>query len=190
MTGLLDDDRDQLPDFLDFIVINGDPCPGKCTVQKPNSPRGWDERQGYGMSGATLAPKGDPLAKFSVLVEIWSGTDYLIWKEFCAKHFTKNVVKGGGLGSPPRALGIYHPELAAPPISISEVVVEDIISNGQDEDGLWSWEIKFIQYRAPVKITQKPTGAVPAASNDAPTATTAIQRENVQLAQTLNGLAK
>jgi len=36
-----------------------------------SNPRGWDVRQGYGTSGATVVYTGDGLAKFSIKVFLW-----------------------------------------------------------------------------------------------------------------------
>lgn len=187
MTGMLDSNRDALPDSADTIVVNGEKCPGKCTVQTPNSPRGWDERNGYGMSGATLAPKGDPLATFKVLVEVWKGDDYVAWKAFAAKYFSKTVKNSPGSVTP-KALGIYHPELAAPPISISSVVVLDFTSHGVDDDGLWSGVLDFKEYRKPIQVPQKPVSAIAAAGTTPPTAQTEAQKVIQERLQTIDGL--
>lgn len=168
----------------DFIYLAGDKSPGKVTIRGANSPRGWDIRKGYGLSGATVVPSGDELAEGIVcLFEFWLPEQIDEWIAFAAKHLDKSVrLVPGSLK--PKALGIYHFVLAAPPIRITEVVVKDCTQLEQDEFGLWSCEATFLQYRKPKPALAPPSAAIPAAGTAAPTALDAADREmQAKLAQ-------
>lgn len=161
----------------DFILIAGDKSPGKVTLRGANSPRGWDIRKGYGLSGATVVPSGDELADGIVaLFEFWTADQISDWYAFAAKYLDKAVrLVPGSLV--PKALGIFHPVLAAPPIRITEVVVKDCTALEQDEFGGWSCEAHFLQYRKPKPALQAPSAAIPAAGVAAPTALDAADLE-------------
>lgn len=163
----------------DYVLINGEKSPGKAIVQRANSPRGWDERGGYGLNGATLIPKGDPLATFSVRFEFWDPAEMPAWYAYAAKYFDKSVRFNPGTTTS-RALGIYHPILAAPPIRITQVVVLDANGLDKSDDGLWFCEVFFKQYRKPKLAAAPPQAAIPAAAASTPTATDAAQVEMQQ----------
>ena len=154
-----------------YILINGDVSPGKAIVRVgPGvSPRGWDERNGYAMSGATLVPKGNPLGVFSVRFEFWDPTQMPAWYAFAAKYFDESVRFNPG-SIQPRALGISHPILEAPPLRITEVVVTDATGLDQEDGGLWWCEVFFKRFRKAVPAKQPPLAAIPAAATATPTA--------------------
>lgn len=171
----------------DYVVIGGDASPGKCTIRNLNSPREWDIRQGYGLSGATVVPKGDALSRFSVLFEFWDETQIALWYSFASKYFDKaaRLVPGSRV---PKALGIEHPILSAPPHRITEVVVEDVSGLEQDEEGKWSTEVFFLQYRKPKPALSPPDASIPATTPATPTAEDAADREMAEKLKTLKGL--
>lgn len=161
----------------DYVLINGEKSPGKAIVQRPNSPRGWDERKGYALTGATLVPTGNPLAEFSILFQFWDPADMPAWYAYAAKYFDESVRFNPGTMQP-RALGINHPILAAPPIRITAVVVVDAVAHGMiEETGLWQWEIFFKRYRKTKIAPPAPIAAIPAAATSKPTAQDAADIE-------------
>jgi hypothetical protein len=171
----------------EYIMIGGDPSPGKCTIRGANSPRGWDERKGYALSGATLVPTGDELATFEILFEFWDETQIPLWYSYAAKYFDKAVrLIPGSLV--PKALGIEHPILSAPPIRITEVVVVDATQLEQDETNGWSCVVKFKQYRRAKPALSPPDATIPAAQKPTPTAQDAADREIQEKLATLKGL--
>lgn len=182
----------------DYIMIGGDKSPGKCTIRGLNSPRGWDIRQGYGLSGATVVPKGDECSTFSVFFEFFDAggsgvqktADMLnAWYAYAAKYFDKSVrlVPGSNV---PKALGVDHPILAAPPHRVTEAVVKDVSGLEQDDNGGWSVEVFFLQYRKPKPALAAPNAAIPAAAQTAPTAEDEADREMAAKLATLKGLLK
>lgn len=172
----------------DYVLINGEKSPGKATIQRPNSPRGWDERQGYALNGATLVPKGNPLAEFSVLFEFWDPADMPAWYAYAAKYFDESVRFNPGTATP-RALGIYHPLLAAPPFRITECVVRDASAHDKTDDGKYVFEIFFKRYRKPKIAAPAPIAAIPAASTAKPVAQDAADIEMQQKLAQFQALA-
>jgi hypothetical protein len=133
---------------VDYILLSGQKSPGLADVDGASSPRKWDERAGYGLSGSTIVFTGLGLAKFSVrlrfyTVEHWAAWD--AWKELVAKP---------PVGRRPRALDIWHPHLEE--LGIKSVVVEDVLQPKQTADGEWTVEVKFIQFRLPKLTLAKP----------------------------------
>lgn len=172
--------------YADTIQIGFDTSPGKATVIHASRPSGWDERKGYGLSGATLWPKGDPLGKFSILFELWDEDDMAAWSTFYGKYFAPEakLITPGSLR--PAALTILHPVLAQ--LGLQECVVEGRGPMLKSEDGLWSQTIDFIQYRKPKPAPQPSTATIPAAAVPQPTAQSALEKEAQQLSAEFGAL--
>lgn len=178
----------------DYIVLSGGQgfgalqSPGKATILGLNKPQGWDQRKGNALSGATVVPTGEELSKFSVLVEVWEGTQYEQWKTFAALYLTRACVVLPGTVSA-KALQIVHPQINDAPFSITEVVVEDVVAKQQGEDGMFSWEIHFLEYRKPIPAIGRPSASIPTATKPAPTAQDRTIAANTARIQQLAHLA-
>jgi len=140
--------------------------PGKCEIIGASDGRKWDEQAGFGLSGAALVGGGAKLSHFAIKLTIWEpagtiGGDWSQWQIF------KKLVEKPLPGIRPPSWGIYHPQLAD--VGIDTVVVEDRTQWTQDEQGLWTMQIKFIQYRAPIIMSVKAGPGVPAGEEAAPT---------------------
>lgn len=140
-------------DLYDVIVLAGQPSPGLAIVSGAGSPRNWDERRGYGLSGAFLVFTGDGLAKFQVRLLLWEPQHFAQWEVF------SRLLARPQRGTRPKALDYYHPYHSEEPLNIKSVVVEDVLQQEQIEPGLWAQDIKFIQYRAPKPFLAKPEGS-------------------------------
>jgi hypothetical protein len=172
----------------EYVMIGGDRSPGKATIRGASSPRGWDERKGYALSGATLVPSGNPLGEFEILFEFWDETQIPLWYSFASKYFDESVRLVPGTLKP-KALGIEHPILSAPPLRITEAVVLDATQLDMDETGLWSCTVKFKRYRKALPALSPPDASIPAAQKPAPTAQDAAEREIQEKLATFRGLA-
>lgn len=150
---------DEPQDWVDFA---GKRTPGIAEVVGASSPRSWDERDSYAVSGAFLVYHGKRLSHFSVKVRLYTVED---WNDWAA--FEPVIRRLPRRGRPAQAIDISHPLLAA--IPIRAVVVEDILQPEQTGDGEWTIEIKLIEFRAPVIAQAKAEGAVatPADPEDA-----------------------
>lgn len=139
------------PGIGDQIWLAQQWSPGLCEITGANSPREWEERKGYGWSGALVIFKGIGLARFSVKLKLYTAADWRDWSLF------KPLVDKPPLGKRPRALDIWHPLLVDQ--GIYAVVVEDLGQPEQTNDGEWTIELKLVEYRFPKFGLAKPDGA-------------------------------
>lgn len=164
----------------DFVVIGGDVSPGRATILDPKREIGWDIRQAYGMNLATLVPKGNPPATFSIRFDLWDEADLPKWNAFSAKWLKYATARVPGAtdknGNPVNyAISVKHPILQAQPIALQQCVIAKIGGLNVDEEGLWGCTVDFLEYGLPVIARQAPTAAVPAAAQAQPTATSAAE---------------
>jgi hypothetical protein len=159
--------------------------PGKWTLLEADKVFGWQIQQGYGLSGAFIFPKGDPLVTVKFRGEFWSPPDYALYKEIRKQLLTKAVFTVGGalLSS---AMGIDHPELKL--LGVTSVVPLRVSPTMQEEGGLWVASLDLLQYRAPLPALPKPKTVIPSAAAPAPSATDNQARETVQLQSETAGL--
>ena len=143
----------------DWFQLGAHKSPGKATIRHAGSPRKWDERDGYGTSGATLTYNGQKLARFEIDIELWSAFQLLEWNVFATLYLAKAPV-----GVKAKALSITHPQLNLAPLSISAVVVEDCTQFEDDGYGVWKCTIKLIEYRPSQAVAlTKPLPPIPGA---------------------------
>jgi hypothetical protein len=153
-----------------YIEIAGIRSPGKATIHNFSDERGFDERRGYGNSGATLVPTGDKLKTFDILFELWNPFDFPAWTAFANAFFTRSLMQLAG-GAAALALTIDHPVLKAPPFKVSScVVIGGSSALENDGYGLWSCTIKFKEFRKAQPALPKPLGAIPDVSTPPPVA--------------------
>lgn len=172
----------------DFVILGGGRTPGIATVEVER-PQGWDERQGYGLSGAYAIPTGAPLTRPIVRVKLWTGAQYALWKTFAATYLARAAVVVPGTRTT-KALAIVHPILNDPPFLIQAVVVENVKAIPQTDDGIWEYEIHLLEYRAPQPALGKGDAVIPPAGGyQLQTATDRQNAENDRLAQSFASLA-
>lgn len=138
---------------IDYIILSGKRSPGIADLPTGGeSPQKWDERAGYGVSGAFLVFTGDGLAAFTVKIRLYTAEDFDAWTSF------QPLVAAPPRGKRPKAKDIWHPFLEAH--DIRSVVVENWKGPTQTADGEWTIEIDFKQWRgAPKPALAKPLGS-------------------------------
>lgn len=146
-----------------YVVIGGHKSPGVATPVKAGSPFKWDERPGYGLTGATLVPMGGGLSSFDILIDLWRPSQFKEWDVF-SKLVLEQPPK------PPYGHGIIHPLLNRSPLLIKSVVIENVSQFEQDDYGLWTCAISVKAYRAPAPILIKPAAPTPGLPQKLPTA--------------------
>lgn len=125
---------------IDYIKLAGRRSPGLADVSGAGSPRKWDVRKGYALSGATTVYRGMDVARFKVTLRLYSEQHWEDW------HAWKALVQRPPSGVRPRALDIWHPVLEE--CGIKSAVVENVGQPRQTGDsGEWSITIDFIEYR-------------------------------------------
>ena len=170
--------------YQDYIILGGAKSPGRATIVGAGSPRDWDKRKGYGFSGAFVIYTGDNLAKFKVQIDLWTPDQFAEWAKFAKLCLVKPPT-----GTKPKAMDIQHPLLSMDPIKITSVVVEDCSQFTEDDDGLWSCTIDFLQYRAPMPALGKPLASIPSVKKPKPTAKDAAEVEIEKLTEQFKALA-
>jgi hypothetical protein len=136
----------------DYIVLGGFPSPGKAVIRGAGSPRKWDVRDGYGLTGAVTVFMGEGLATFEVDIYCWEDHHFLAWP-----IWAKLTLANPPIGARPTSQSIKHPQLNDPPLTIDQVVVTDVSQwEDIDETGYWMRTIKFLQYRKPRPALVKP----------------------------------
>ena len=146
----------QNEDLYNVIVLNGKTSPGVVTLSGHDRKREWDIRGGPYMDGAWMALKWTPpiefTASFYLLLDPSKGID-----DFAAWDAFQPVIEATVQGRTPKAVPIYHPDLAAN--KITSVVQGTIGGRTYDGKGGAIQVVKFQEYRPP-KIqggTPKPT---------------------------------
>lgn len=152
---------------IDYVVLAGRRSPGLAELQGFSSPRRWDERRGYALSGGTLIFRGVGLARGKLLLRLLSEQDFEDWRAW------SELVQRPPLGERARALDISHPILED--LGIRSVVVEDVKQPTQSADGEWLVEIALIEYRRPLLALSRPDGSEDRPPEPADEAERAIQ---------------
>jgi hypothetical protein len=133
---------------VDYILLSNQRSPGLAEVSAANSPRMWDERRGFALSGSRVVFRGIGLAYPIVTLRLFSDQD---WKDW---HQWKPLVQRPPIGERAHAMDIWHPFLED--LGITSVVVQDVLQPRQTADGEWSIDIKFIEFRRPTLMLEIP----------------------------------
>lgn len=147
MANPFDDD----PDLYDFPRMNGTRCPLLTDVSGAASPRKWDEKQGQGLSGATLVFTGEGLAKPVLRFFAWKSEHFVAWEIF------RPIIATVPTKNKSAAISIEHPFLNE--LGCAAVVIEEEGMWTQASPGLFTKDMKCSQYRAPKPAGAKPQGA-------------------------------
>jgi len=149
------------PELYDSIVLAGVPSPGRVTLSGHDRKVNWDVKAGPSLSGATTTIKDIPpiefTATFYLVKDVAQGIDDLaLWPEF------KALIDSSVDGSKPKALEIYHPDLAVNGItSVCKASVGGVVHDGK---GGQTVVVRFQEYRPP-----KPKGGSPSGAKTKPT---------------------
>lgn len=168
---------DPITSPVDHVVINGQRSPGVAVVEGAGSPRQWDERRGYGTSGAISVYRGAKLAKFTVKFTLTTAAEFAAWAEF-APLLARPVSRAR-----PRALTISHPILED--LGISQCAVEDLRQPTPGDTGDWTYEVAFIQFRRPAPALARPDGA-----EDGPQIDDPLDRQIAENTRIIQSLAR
>jgi hypothetical protein len=137
---------------VDRVTLGGRQSPGLASIEGFSSPRRWDERRGYGLSGSTVVFRGIGLATGKLILRLYTEQDFADWSSF------SELVQRPPSGERSRALDISHPILED--LGIRSVVVEDVKQPTQTGDGEWTIEIALKEFRRPVVALSRPDGSV------------------------------
>jgi hypothetical protein len=139
---------------LGKVVVNGLVSPGRARIQGAGIVYTWEIRQGYGRSGATVVGMGRGLSKFTLFIDMWEPTHFLIWEVF------KAMLEPPKPMMPALAVDMQNPILAD--LGIASVVVEERGQIEKGDNGVWTVASKILEYRKPLPALIKPRGSIPA----------------------------
>lgn len=139
------------PEVYDHIELGGVESPGVVKITGHNREIGWDVKKGSGQSGATTTRSSDEPARFTCAFTLSDREDFDDWPAFL------EVAKSTVSGKTPKAVDIYHPDLAEN--GIQSVVLAKVLGTVHDGLGGQVRSIEFLEYRPPVKRGGTPKGA-------------------------------
>jgi hypothetical protein len=139
----------------DYVLLAGQKTPGYAEIVGAGSVRNWDERKGYGMTGAISIFTGRGLAKFTIRLRLYTEADWQGWNEL--KPLIERMPKRRyGEGKDSGALDIWHPTLEG--LDIRAVGIVKLAAPEQTGDGEWTISIDVIEFRRPKIALAKPDG--------------------------------
>jgi len=146
--------RDEL--LYQGVVIGGMKSPGQVTITGHDRVIGWDVKKGPGISGATTTrTSNDPVeftcSFFLIQDPSLNIDDFADWPDFL------EICKSTVAGKTPKALDIYHPDLAEN--DISSVVLKKIGGVVHDGKGGQIRTLTFLEYKPPKKLGGSPSGS-------------------------------
>jgi len=90
---------------IDAFILADQVSPGLAEIVGASSPRKWDERKSYALSGASLVFRGVGLARFTARIRLYTPEHWGHW------HAWKSLVVRPPAGERPKSLDIWHPIL-------------------------------------------------------------------------------
>lgn len=136
---------------VDHILVMGKASPGLATLEGAGDKRRYDERRGYGLSGAFIVYRGQLLARWIVHIRLYTPEDWDAWAAWRPLLSAVPTTRRG------KALDVWHPHLEE--LGVSSGVVEEISQPAQTADGEWTISIRMLQFRAPVFALAKPSAS-------------------------------
>jgi hypothetical protein len=144
---------------VDYFLLAGKKSPGIATISGAADTRAWDERAGYGLSGAITVFRGRKISHFSANIKLVTAQDWIDWGSF------RSLVARPPFGTKPKSMAIWHPWLES--LDISSVGVEEVSQPEEDGDtGSYIITIKFLETREPKFALAKPEAAATNKSTD------------------------
>lgn len=145
-------------ELYNSVYLAGVRSPGVVTLSGHDRKVTWDVKSGPGLSGATTTLKEIPPIEFTATFYLVKDDSQAI-DQFVEWESFLRVIESTISGAKPKAVDIYHPDLAAqtPPIaSVCKGSVSGVVHDGK---GGQTIAVKFQEYRAPKKTGGTPAGS-------------------------------
>ena len=134
-----------------YVILKGKRSPGIARLENANSPRKWEELNGYGMSGGILRFRGIGLSKFKLIISLYTDQDWIDW------HAWRKTVERTPRGRRPKFLPIVNPILQD--LKIDQVAVLDVGQPVEKDDrGLFEVTIELQAHIKHKRQLAKPEG--------------------------------
>lgn len=134
----------EFDDLLSVLTLGTLVAPGKCTVQGLEDPENWNVSKAKGSTGASTKLEGKAPREFSTMHELaddGDGVEFYAWDTFRA------LVDSTTNGAEPKALPIYHPDIAR--AHITEASKKNVKGPVYDGKGGAVYTIDWIEFRPP-----------------------------------------
>lgn len=145
-------------DLFAAIELAGVRSPGQVTISNHDRKAVWDVKSGPSQKGATMDLKEIPPIEFTCVFELFldieeSPNEFEQWETFQA------LIESTINGPTPKALDIYHPDLAANQItSVVKAKVGGMVRDKNDP-GKATVTVAFQEYAPPKKKGGSPNGS-------------------------------
>lgn len=168
-------------DLYNVITLAGVNSPGKVTLSGHDRKIGWDVKSGPSQKGASTTLKEIPpmafKASFYLVRDDSQGIDQISeWPDFAT------LINSTVNGSKPKALDIYHPDLAAN--KFTSVVLANMGGAVHDGKGGVTYVVEFQEYAPPKPKGGSPSGSKTAKPTAAPDPNAAANAELAALTAT------
>ncbi len=155
-------------ELYDSIIMSGFTTPGVVTLTGHDRGIKWDVQEGHGLSGATTTLKSVPPVEITAKFYLADQDEFNAWARI------DTLIRSTVAGAKPKALDVYHPDLAAN--GITSVVLSSFGGVVHDGKGGQTITVKFQEYKPPKP--KKPLGPDPNAKLNAELA--ALTKKNEQ----------
>jgi hypothetical protein len=126
--------------------------PGIATIVDAADERNIDELKGFGISKPFSRFLGRKLARFSIKLQLYGPADYQAWNIF------RGIISILPTQKIPNAMDIWHPQLEE--IGVRAFQLLKLPQAVQEQDGIWSVDIKCIEFAGAPKVAViKPTAS-------------------------------
>lgn len=143
------------PELYRSIILGGQASPGVVKLSNCDRQHGWEKQQPKGQAGEFTVNKGPKNSGFTATFYLADDVDVAGWDSYSA--MLASTVEG----PKPKAMPVYHPDLARN--KITDVVVESLGILSHDGKGGAHVTVKFLEFRPPKpKPASKAAAGTPA----------------------------
>jgi hypothetical protein len=146
-------------DLDDALIDKNLRTPKLTRIENGEKKLNWDERKGYGYTGAFSVFHGASLITFDLVFQLYADED---WALYAA---VKPVLSNAPAGKRPKAIDIAHPILAELGVNAFVVTNEHQLTQ-IDPSGVWEKRFNCMQFREPKLALAKPEAAGPQKEED------------------------
>lgn len=146
------------------FILSGATCPGQWLLVDASKRYSFQEQKAVGYDGASLQIIGRELVHAKFRGKLWTPTQAEAYNVFRKLFLNRPLLQLGPLVG--LAYSISHTELNA--MGVSNVVVKEFSPLVQEEGGLWTAHVEFIEYLPPIVSKSRPTQAEPPGPNITP----------------------
>lgn len=171
----------------DFFTLSGDASPGLATLTAVNAKQGWEIREAFALSWATIIPKGELLSVIEFEIELWTAIHSQAWDVFAAKYLARPAPAQPGTKLP-KSFGFNHDQASAPPYNVSSVVILEVSYLGQRDGGKVAHKVTMLEWKQPLPAPPRPDQSTPPVEGGLPSAADKLDQELLDAAAQTNSL--